>query len=237
MMQGFGDIVPVTDGGRGFLYVWAFFGCGLWALITGAVVSLAYDWVLFGLVLWPMWHVRQHRRKRRLSLHASSGGAGHNGAGRGDLEMSVVTTVAAMGQSGMGGSLVEGAAVDLMAKDELVLSGGMSGVAMSTINASQVNEAYGDLNPSALEAQIKAQEVLSWPAVSLLVLSGAVVYFGVHLVGAAVLLVVEPDLAFYKLPRYFPNNFGEGLYFTITSSQTMCTPTPSSSLLLCVLSS
>src|SRR5690606_13978344 len=35
--------------------------------------------------------------------------------------------------------------------------------------------------------------------------------------------VLEPDLAFYKLPQCFPNNFGEGVYFTMTSSQTKCT--------------
>jgi hypothetical protein len=176
--------VPVTEGGRGFLYVWSFFGCGLWALVTGAIVSLGYDWVLFGLVLWPWWHVRAERRRRN-SIRASNA-ANENGSGVVDVSI-----------------------------DPAASTG--SGMAVGTV------ESWVETDPSALESHIKAQEVLTWPAVSLLVFTGLVIYFAVHLAGAAILLVLEPDLAFYKLPQYFPNNFGEGVYFTITSSQTMCT--------------
>jgi hypothetical protein len=189
--------VPVTDGGRGFLYVWAFFGCGLWALVTGAIVSLAYDWVLFGLVLWPWWHVRAERR-RRTSIRTSN----------------------AVNEYTAGGGVVVDVDGHLAASTD-------SGMAVGTV------ESWAETDPSALEAHIKAQEVLTWPAVSLLVFAGLVIYFAVHLAGAGIFLALEPDLAFYKLPQYFPNNFGEGVYFTITSSQTMCTSVCRVSCVVC----
>jgi hypothetical protein len=128
----------VSDDARAFLTVWSFFGNAPWVVVNGALATLLFDWMLFGLVLYPWWLARGRDPRRK-------------------------------------------------------------------------------------EDEMSRRELFQWRILLTAVVVGLVVWFALHLVAAAVLHRLEPDLANSDEPEFFANSFGEVLYYTIFSSQTTCT--------------
>jgi len=62
-----GDIFPITDGGRGFVFAWSFVGTGLWGIIVGGLVIKLTNYIYQNILMSSYNNVKRRQLKKAQS--------------------------------------------------------------------------------------------------------------------------------------------------------------------------
>jgi hypothetical protein len=229
--SGFGDVIPLTPGGRAFVSLWSAFGTALWLMFLTTLVSYMGDWIYVNLVLNAWWHIRQAKAGKKDAIDDPKQQSASDSADSAERDSCPVDSLASDSSGVSCNDMELGECEERHSDDNNGDNDGgecdddKADAAMTKAKVKNNKEkktkptGWDDL----VESRSVQDEVLSWYTLAILNVCALVLYFATHLLGAGVLYTLEPDLG-NQGPSLTPVTFGNVFYMSLMASQTICTP-------------
>ncbi|KAL6070187.1 hypothetical protein QOT17_006977 [Balamuthia mandrillaris] len=218
---GYGDIVPVSNGGRAIVFVWSFIGSAVWGVFVYGFITKLTNWVYYGIV-WNLIHL----------------------FGKNKTTNSNDSRMARLEEWGnIGGQQLFFAPPQKRSDEKRVPSPEQAEATTTEDKHERVQlaeEKYGEekeppremkkeATMRSLKKVAKRERAVAkpppveraehtWLTIFALILAALVIWAVIHVVGAAVFYKLEPNLG--NLGDYTPNTFGNVFYFAFITSQT-----------------